>query len=77
MYKNSAKAAPMLRTEIKHAAAGGLVLLAALVGSLAPLAASSPEQGKRLALTYCAKMPCHRQGEPQSPQDCSTIPDPA
>ncbi|HWZ40613.1 MAG TPA: c-type cytochrome [Bradyrhizobium sp.] len=57
MYKNSAKAAPMLRTEIKHAAAGGLVLLAALVGSLAPLAASSPEQGKRLALTYCAK--CH------------------
>jgi cytochrome c len=33
-----------------------LILLTALLGS-APMRASSPEQGKRLALTYCVK--CH------------------
>jgi cytochrome c len=41
---------------IRHAAAGGIVVLA-LLGGVTPLAASSPAQGKRLALTHCAR--CH------------------
>src|SRR5262245_53493814 len=39
-----------------RAAAGGAILAALLCG-IAPASAASPQQGKRLALTYCAK--CH------------------
>jgi mono/diheme cytochrome c family protein len=47
----------MLGPRLKQAVfCQGLVLASALLGS-APSHASSPEQGKRLALTYCAK--CH------------------
>jgi mono/diheme cytochrome c family protein len=44
-------------SRICKAAAGGFFLVAALLSSVTPLAASSPQQGKRLALTYCAR--CH------------------
>ena len=42
---------------IRHIALGGLVLAIALLGGTGGLAASNPGQGKRLALTYCAR--CH------------------
>jgi mono/diheme cytochrome c family protein len=38
-------------------AASGILLVASLCCSTVPAAATSPQQGKRLALTYCAK--CH------------------
>lgn len=38
-------------------AAGGALLVAGLTFCIAPAAAVSPQQGKRLALTYCAR--CH------------------
>jgi mono/diheme cytochrome c family protein len=41
----------------RKAALGGMVLAVALLSILAQVAASSPQQGKRLALTYCAR--CH------------------
>jgi hypothetical protein len=54
MYKNLAKAAPMLRTEIKHAAAGGLVLLAVAIepgqGKLCQMIYTAPPYGDRDAL---------------------------
>jgi mono/diheme cytochrome c family protein len=37
--------------------AAGIVLAVASLGGLTPVAASNPEQGKRLALLYCAR--CH------------------
>lgn len=46
----------MSLSAIRHAAAGGIVAVI-LLGGVGPLAASSVEQGKRLALTYCAR--CH------------------
>jgi|SRR5689334_25218624 mono/diheme cytochrome c family protein len=39
------------------AAACSFVAVAAVLGSLAPAAAASPEQGKRLAQSHCAR--CH------------------
>jgi cytochrome c553 len=42
---------------IRHSAANGALLAFALLSSLGPAAAVSPQQGKRLALTYCAR--CH------------------
>lgn len=44
-----------------NAASGSLVIAVTLLGSLTPLAASNPKQGKRLALTYCAR--CHAIGK--------------
>jgi mono/diheme cytochrome c family protein len=41
----------------RSAITAGLVAAAALLGSIAPLAASDPEYGKRLAETHCAR--CH------------------
>ena len=46
----------MRRLRSKHAICKGLILVGALFVS-APSQASNPEQGKRLALTWCAK--CH------------------
>ena len=40
-----------------RSAAACLIAMAALPGSLTPLAAFDAEQGKRLAATYCAR--CH------------------
>lgn len=42
---------------ITRAAACGSLIVAVALCSAAPVAAVSPQQGKRLALTYCAK--CH------------------
>jgi cytochrome c len=42
---------------LRKAAATGVLLASALLGSLAPAAATNPGQGKRLALLYCAR--CH------------------
>jgi mono/diheme cytochrome c family protein len=47
----------MYFSRIRNVAAGGMVIAVALLGSLTPLAASNPAQGKRLAMTYCAG--CH------------------
>ncbi len=47
----------MSLARVRKAAATGVVLASALLASLTPVAASSPEQGKRLALLYCAR--CH------------------
>jgi len=46
----------MSRLRIRNAAAG-VILASSMLASLMPAAASNPEQGKRLALLYCAK--CH------------------
>ncbi|HEU0151625.1 MAG TPA: cytochrome c [Bradyrhizobium sp.] len=42
---------------IRHSAASGALLVLALTFGLGPAAAANPRQGKRLALTYCAR--CH------------------
>jgi|SRR4051812_31236627 mono/diheme cytochrome c family protein len=42
---------------IRHSAASGALLVLALTFGLEPAAAANPRQGKRLALTYCAR--CH------------------
>jgi mono/diheme cytochrome c family protein len=42
---------------IRQIAAGGLLFAVAQLCGMTPTAASNPQQGKRLALTYCAK--CH------------------
>jgi len=42
---------------IRPSAARGVLLTAALLSSVAQAAAENPEQGKRLALTYCSR--CH------------------
>jgi mono/diheme cytochrome c family protein len=42
---------------IRQAAASGAFIALALSCSLAPAAAENPQQGRRLALTYCAR--CH------------------
>ena len=47
----------MYFSRIRNVAAGGMVIAVALLGSLTPLAASNPAQGKRLAMIYCAR--CH------------------
>jgi cytochrome c len=43
-------------TYVRHSTTAALVILLTLV-CVTPLAAANPEQGKRLALLYCAK--CH------------------
>jgi cytochrome c len=42
---------------IRQTAAGGILAACALLFSMSPCAAENPLQGKRLALTYCAR--CH------------------
>jgi mono/diheme cytochrome c family protein len=42
---------------IRPLAASGALLALILLSGLAPAAAANPQQGKRLALTYCAR--CH------------------
>jgi len=42
---------------IRRSAASGILAAFALFCSLSPSAAENPRQGKRLALTYCAR--CH------------------
>lgn len=42
---------------IRQIASGGLLIAIVQACCAAPAAASNPQQGKRLALTYCAK--CH------------------
>jgi len=42
---------------IRHSAASGALLVLALTVGLGPATAANPRQGKRLALTYCAR--CH------------------
>ena len=46
-----------IRKALASGLARGMLLASALLASFAPAAASSPEQGKRLAMLYCAK--CH------------------
>jgi mono/diheme cytochrome c family protein len=46
-----------MSSPIRHIALGGLALAIALLGGTGRLAASNAMQGKRLALTYCAR--CH------------------
>lgn len=46
-----------MSSSIRHTALGGIVLVIALLGDVGKLAASNPKQGKRLALTHCAR--CH------------------
>jgi mono/diheme cytochrome c family protein len=42
---------------IRPSAASGILAALALLCSMSPSAAENPQQGKRLALTYCAR--CH------------------
>ena len=42
---------------IRRSAASGILAALAVLCSLSPSAAENPRQGKRLALTYCAR--CH------------------
>jgi mono/diheme cytochrome c family protein len=47
----------MIGQGFKRIAAGGMVLAAIMLDGVAPLAASNPDHGRRLAMTHCAR--CH------------------